>query len=276
MTTSRGGYFWFYDVRLGAIMKSSEPGHTFETLTVNDTAPYFVIHGSSLNPIDLTDFFVRQHYLDFLGREPDPAGFAAWQNVINTCPPGDITCDRINVSGGFYQSPEFRGRGYFVYRFYSVSLGRKPDYAEFAPDIARVSGFLSDTELEEAKMAFVVDFMGRPAFAARFNGLNNTQYVDSLLSTAGIIHPSRDFWIAALADGTRTRAQVLREIAESTEVYNKYFNEAFVVMQYFGYLRRQPDAQYLSWILYLDLTGDFRSMISGFMNSLEYRARFAP
>ena len=100
--------------------------------------------------------------------------------------------------------------------------------------------------------------------------------MDTLLSTAGITHFARDFWIAALGNGTRTRAQVLREIAESTEVYNKYYNQAFVVMQYFGYLRRQPDALYLNWIPELDTTGDSRSMINGFMNSLEYRARFGP
>ena len=86
----------------------------------------------------------------------------------------------------------------------------------------------------------------------KFNGLNNTQYVDTLLSTAGITHIARDFWIAALGNGTRTRAQVLREIAESTEVYNRYYNQAFVVMQYFGYLRRDPDASYLNWIAVLD------------------------
>ena len=98
--------------------------------------------------------------------------------------------------------------------------------------------------------------------------------MDTLLTTAGITHLARDFWIAALGDGRRTRAQVLREIAESTELYNKYYNQAFVVMQYFGYLRRQPDAQYLAWIAVLDSGGDFRGMINGFMNSLEYRARF--
>jgi hypothetical protein len=65
-------------------------------------------------------------------------------------------------------------------------------------------------------------------------------------------------------------------MAESPEVYNKYYNQAFVVMQYFGYLRRQPDALYLTWIAHLDATGDYRSMINGFMNSIEYRARFGP
>lgn len=47
-------------------------------------------------------------------------------------------------------------------------------------------------------------------------------------------------------------------------------------MQYFGYLRRQPDAFYLDWIEVLDSTGDFRGMVSGFVNSAEYRLRFGP
>ena len=241
------------------------------TVTINDNE---TVNGP--NPIDQTAFFVRQHYIDFLGREPDPAGFLGWQNTINNCPPGDITCDRIHVSGNFFQSAEFQQRGYFVYRFYPVSFGRKPDYAEFIPDLARVSGFLSDAQLEAAKIAFVNDFMARPAFVNTYNGLNNTQYVDTLLATAGITHVARDFWIASLGDGTRTRAQVLREIAESTEVYNKYYNQAFVVMQYFGYLRRDPDALYLNWIQELETTGNARNMINGFMNSLEYRFRFGP
>ncbi len=69
---------------------------------------------------------------------------------------------------------------------------------------------------------------------------------------------------------------MLREIAESTDVYNKYFNQAFVVMQYFGYLRRDPDAFYLDWIRILDSSGDSRGMINGFVNSNEYRLRFGP
>ncbi|MGI8734448.1 MAG: pre-peptidase C-terminal domain-containing protein [Pyrinomonadaceae bacterium] len=228
------------------------------------------------NPIDGTAFFVRQQYLDFLNREPDPPGFAAWQAVINGCAPGDTTCDRIHVSSGFFRSPEFQDRGYFVYRFYPVAFGRKPVYTEFIPDLAKVSGFLSTAELEAAKVAFINEFMTRTEFTNKYNGTTNTQYVDLLLSTAGITHPARDFWIAALGNSTRTRAQVLREISETTEVYNKFFNQAFVVMQYFGYLRREPDAFYLQWIAHLDSTGDYRSMINGFMNSTEYRIRFGP
>ncbi len=228
------------------------------------------------NPIDTTDFFVRQHYIDFLGREPDPPGFAGWTSEINNCAPGDTSCDRVHVSSLFYQSAEFQQRGYFVYRFYPVSFGRKPDYAEFTVDLARVSGFLDATQLEAAKVAFIADFMARPAFANTYNGLNNQQYVDALLQTAGVMLSSRPTMIAGLNDGTLTRAQVLRQISESTEVSQKYFNQAFVVMEYFGYLRRDPDSAYLAWIATLDQTGDSRVMVTGFVNSLEYRQRFGP
>ncbi len=241
------------------------------SITINDNE---TVNGP--NPIDQTAFFVRQQYVDFLGREPDPAGAAAWEAVISTCPAGNTTCDRIHVSSAFFRSAEFQGRGYFIYRFYPVALGRKPDYVELIPDLAKVSGFLSDAELEAARVAFIAEFMSRPAFTIKFNGLNDTQYVDTLLATAQVTSPHRDFWIAALGNGTRTRATVLRDITESPEVNNEYYNQAFVVMQYFGYLRRDPDALYLNWIDVLDSTGDYRGMVNGFMNSLEYRFRFGP
>ena len=219
---------------------------------------------------------MRQQYLDFLNREPDPAGFAGWQAILNGCAPGDTTCDRIHVSSAFFRSPEFSERGYFIYRFYPVSFGRKPVYTEFVPDMAKVSGFLTNAELEAARVAFVNEFVTRTEFTTKYNGLTNTQFVDTLLSTAGVTHPNRDSWINSLNGATKTRAQVLREITETTVVFDKFFNEAFVVMQYFGYLRREPDAQFLVWITELNATGSFRNMINGFMNSTEYRIRFGP
>lgn len=240
------------------------------TITIQDKA------SNGTNPIDGTAFFVRQQYLDFLNREPDSGSYAAWQQVIDNCEPGDTNCDRIHVSSAFFRSPEFQDRGYFVYRFYPVSFGRKPDYTEFTPDMAKVSVFHGAAELEAAKWAFIVEFISRPEFVTKFNSLTDTEYVDTLLATAGITSPHRDFWIAALGNGTRNRAGVLREISESNEVYNGYYNQAFVVMQYFGYLRRDPDASYLDWIDVLNSSGDFRGMVNGFLNSAEYRSRSGP
>jgi len=254
------------------------------TLGAQSTATITIVDNDTVtgpnNPIDDTNFFVRQQYIDCLGREPDPPGFAAWVNEINTCSGDTTLCDRIHVSQLFFQSAEFQQRGYFVYRFYPVSFGRKPFYAEFVPDLASVSGFLSDTQLEAAKAQFAVDFTARPAFASAYNGLNNTQYVDTLLSTAGVSSTFSTATRQALIDGlnssTLTRGQVLRQIVESTDVSNKYFNQAYAVMEYFGYLRREPDAAYLDWIHSLDTGTQPRTMVIGFVNSIEYRQRFGP
>ena len=79
----------------------------------------------------------------------------------------------------------------------------------------------------------------------------------------------------SLEAGTLTRGAALRQIAESGEVYAKYYNQAFVVMEYFGYLRRDPDALYLNWISVLDANpADSRHMVEGFVDATEYRNRF--
>ena len=243
------------------------------TVTISDNE---TVNGP--NPIDGTDFFVRQHYIDFLGREPDSFGFDGWKSTINNCAPGDTSCDRIHVSQIFFQSDEFQSRGYYVYRFYPVSFGRKPFYAEFVLDLAPLSGFLTPAELEAAKAQFALDFTSRSAFAAIYGGLNNTQYVDTLLATAGVILPAstRQSLIDGLNNSSLSRGQVLRQIVDSSEVQSKFFNQAYAVMEYFGYLRREPDIFYLDWIKALDQTGDPRGMVTGFVNSVEYRQRFGP
>ncbi len=233
-----------------------------------------------VNPVDLTAFFVRQHYIDFLGREPDPSGNIGWQSILNTCPPSGKDangnyCDRIEVSSAFFRSEEFQNKAYFVYRFYSA-VGKIPLYETFMPDFARVSGFLSTEELEANKVAFINEFMTRPDYQTLYGSIaGNDAYVTALLNTLGLPdHPGKQGWINALNSGT-TRAVVLRAMTESGEVYQKYYTEAFVIMQYFGYLRRSADISYLSWIQTMNSSGgDYRQMINGFLNSAEYRSRF--
>ena len=250
-------------------------GTATATLTILDNDS--TILSTNPNPIDSAAFFVRQHYRDFLNREPEPEGLQAWVNILNNCAFGDTRCDRVEVSSDFYRSPEFQGRGYFIYRFYSVSFGRFPRYAEFVPDLARVSGFQTAAELEANKVAFINDFMARPEFRSRYDALTDpTAYVNALVATAGVTLSNKQTLINDLAAGRKSRADVLRAIVESPEVTAKFFNEAFVVMEYFGYLHRDPDALYLSWLDLLNRTGDFRTMVNGFVNSPEYRQRFGP
>ena len=149
-------------------------------ITDNDSVP------SATNPIDDPAFFVRQQYLDFLNREPDAGGLAYWTNEITKCG-SDARCiheRRIGVSAAFFVEMEFQETGYYIYRFYSTAFGRKPDYAEFTPDMSRISGFLTTDQLEAAKMQFAIDFTNRRAFASAYAALSNEAYVAALINTA--------------------------------------------------------------------------------------------
>jgi hypothetical protein len=71
-----------------------------------------------------TDFFVRQHYLDFFNREPDPGGLAFWKNQIDECTTQECReIRRINVSAAFFLSIEFQQTGYLVERLYKAAYG---------------------------------------------------------------------------------------------------------------------------------------------------------
>ncbi|MDQ3820005.1 MAG: DUF4214 domain-containing protein [Acidobacteriota bacterium] len=246
------------------------PGTVTITIKDNDTS------SSVANSIDDNKIFVTQHYMDFLNREPEPRGLQAWQDILNKCGKDDKSCDRIEVSSAFFRSPEFQDRGYFLYRFYSTSLGRIPRYVEFEKDMSRTSGFQTEAEQEANKGLFADDFVTRQEFKDLYDRFTNAaDFVNALLATAGVTIANKDALIAALQSGQLTRAQVLRAISESDEVKQKFYTESFVVMQYFGYLRRDPDILYLEWIKIMKQNGGaYRDMINGFMNSVEYRGRF--
>ncbi|HEY9404702.1 MAG TPA: DUF4214 domain-containing protein [Pyrinomonadaceae bacterium] len=228
------------------------------------------------NPLENNGFFVRQQYLDFLFREPDTDGFNAWLAVLNRCDAAPSSeCDRVTVSSAFFRSQEFQLKGSFIYRFYAVAFGRLPKYAEIIPDLQFVTG-QTEQELVARREAFTNAFVQRPAFRSIYDQLSNADYVDRLLRTAGVTIPNRDQLVNNLNAGTQTRAQVLRAIVESPAVERKEFNPAFVAMQYFGYLKRDPETEgFNAWLNYLNThADDFRTMVNGFVNSKEYRSRF--
>ncbi|MEN3328048.1 MAG: hypothetical protein V7638_2855 [Acidobacteriota bacterium] len=234
------------------------------------------------NPIDGIEFFVSQQYIDFLGRLPDSVGFANWVETLRGCPQGGFgenlnpSCDRVHVSSGFFLSDEFRGRGYFVYRFYEVAFDRRPRYAEFVPDMAVVGGAQSSQSELISKEIYTDAFAKRAEFTNRYNALSNSAFVNALEQNAEITLSNKADLIAALDGNNTTRAQVFRQIVESKAAEDKFFIRAFVAMQYFGYLRRDPDTTgFNNWVT--ALTNDpsnFRHMIFGFLFSDEYRSRF--
>ena len=262
-------------------------GPTGSTLGALQTATVTIVDndgGGAQNPIDGVNFFVTQQYIDFLGRLPDSTGLANWTATLGNCPNGGFgefdhpECDRVHVSAGFFLSPEFQGRGYFAYRFYEVALDRRPTYAEFVPDMAQVGGAQSPESEALSKTAYTDAWTQRAEFKSRYDGLSNSVYVNTLEANAEVAISNKATLVNALDTGTMTRGQVLRNIVENTDVANRFFNRAFVAMQYFGYLRRDPDAVgFQNWLTTLNNNpADFRHMIFGFLFSTEYRQRFGP
>jgi hypothetical protein len=380
------------------------------TITDNESST------SSQNPIDAADFFVHQHYIDFLNREPDPSGYQFWINEITSCGANAacIEVKRINVSAAFFLSIEFNETGLLAY------LTNKAAFGNMGPPNAPVpltfNQFMNDAQalqknyvfgapgaeaqLEANKQAYFDEFVTRPVFVAKYGNLSNSAYVDALLATAGIststgelylakltgaqvvpgtaspatglvvlrksqsntlntavslsfnglssaesaahfhspadananapafvtmptgqvvnfpitltvaqandlgggrmyvdVHTTnfpngeiraqlpkglfvRDMIAQALDNGIITRAQALRLIAESELLKKNEFNRAFVALEYFGYLRRDPDAPgYNFWLTKLNqFNGDYiaAEMVKAFISSGEYRQRFGP
>lgn len=305
-------------------------GESAETFTVNLSNP---VGGSLGTPATVTvtinsneaangpnpvrdasfssDFFVRQHYVDFFNREADPAGLAFWKNQIDECTTQACReIRRINVSAAFYISIEFQETGYLVYKAYQASFntGEHLDLRDFLPDTQEIGrGVIigqpgADQQLEANKQAFFLDFVQRPEFlaagafpttltAAQFVDKLNGNTLDPLNPGAGpaLTQAQRDALVAQLSpDPTSAtlRAQVLRSISENGVFHSRQFNKAFVLMQYIGYLRRNPNASpdtnfdgYNFWLGKLNqFNGNFvnAEMVKAFITSGEYIARFGP
>jgi hypothetical protein len=227
--------------------------------------------------IDDSDFFVQQQYIDFLSRFPEADGFAAWMKVLDSCN-NDPSClhgvngKRVLVSQSFFQSIEFQVKGGSVYRYYKASFNRLPTYAEMVDGMRSVTG-ATEAEVNAKRNAFATSWVSRGDFVANYPAsLSPTEYVNKVLQTAGVTVANKDQLIAGLGNGSETRASVLRKIVESSELYTKEYDPAFVAMQYYGYLRRAPEAEgYNNWLNYLKgHPGDYKTMVWGFVYSGEY------
>jgi hypothetical protein len=205
---------------------------------------------------------------------PDTASFTPRLQALNNCAPGNVACDRIAASQSFFNSAEFQGRGLLVYKLYVTSFGRKPKYTEFVLNARQITPHQTAQQLEASKVAFINSWILKPAFKAKYATLAPAAYVDALSAAAKVTLANRNTLISDLTAGRKTRAQVLRSIAESTEVNNKYYNEAYVVMGYFGYFRRDPDAASANMINTLNTTRNYRATTNTFLSSPLYRNRF--
>jgi hypothetical protein len=265
------------------------------------------------NPINVPSFFVRLHYIDFFTREPDAGGLAFWSNQISECGTDAACIDirRTNVSAAFYVSIEFQETGYLVERIYRVAYGNGTGTSTFggthqlSVPVIRFNEFLPDTQqigrgvvvgqpgweqlLENNKQAFLSEFVQRARFTNIYPvTMSAAQFVDLLNANAGnaLSAGERDQLVNELTNNVKTRAQVLRAVAEDADLNAAEFNRAFVLMQFYGYLRRNPndapDADYTGYDFWLRKLNEFNGnfvnaeMVKAFIVSGEYKKRFGP
>jgi outer membrane protein assembly factor BamB len=273
------------------------------TITDNDSV-------DGANPVDVSSFFVRQHYIDFLNREPDSSGLNFWTAQIESCTPKPQCTEirRINVSAAFFLSIEFQETGYLVYRFYKSAYGNIPGTPvpvrlnEFLPDTQQIGRNVvigqpgADLVLEANKILYSLVFVTRSRFITAYPfSLTPTQFVDALFTNAGVTPSAADrnaaigeFSGAGNTIDLVARARALRRVAENSILNQQEKNRAFVLMQYFGYLRRNPNdppelnldfGGYNFWLGKLNqFNGNFvdAEMVKAFIVSGEYRQRFGP
>jgi hypothetical protein len=286
-----------YDVRL--VSASGQLSYVTGGLTVD--LPNGVPAGTNL--IDNTQFFVAQHYRDFLSREPDTSGLNFWVNNIEGCGT-DQNCravKQVDTSAAFFLSIEFQSTGFLVYKVYKAAFGNLPSkpvpvtFNQFFPDTQRIGQGVVvgqgnwQQQLETNKQTYVSLFAQRSDFRAAHGGQDVNTYVDTLFRNAGVTPTAAERQAAIDAfnnagGGTAGQAAALRSVAESNSVSTGNFNQAFVLMQYFGYLRRNPDdppdsdfSGYNFWLQKLNQFGGNyvqAEMVKAFITSTEYRQRF--
>ncbi len=281
------------------------------TITDNDSA-------TGVNPIDQAPFFVDEHYADFLNRLADPSGRAFWINEITSCGSSQACIDlkRINVSAAYFLSVEFQQTGYLVERTYKAAYGSASGASTFggahslSVPVVRLNEFLPDTQeigqgvivgqtgwetvLENNKQAFMAEFVQRSRFTtANPSSMTPAAFIDKLFANAGVTPLAADrtaaineFGSATTTSDAAARARALRRVAENPTLVSQESNRAFVLMQYFGYLRRNPndpqDSDYTGYDFWLtklnQFNGNFQSaeMVKAFIVSGEYRQRFGP
>lgn len=255
--------------------------------------------------IDDSDFFVNEHYVDFLNRFPDAGGFAFWNSKFTNCGLNQacLNTTRIDVSNQFFFVLEYQQTGAYVYRMYRAAFGntqpfpvqsnsnptegnKLPLYANYKADRQQVVG---GSNLAQQQQDLANAFAARPEFLTRYPASQPldtfvTNILAQMNSDLGADLTSQKDALVALG----SRGAVLYRLADdnaSNPIVNKplidaEYNRAVVYTQYSGYLRRNVDIPgFLFWLNAInagplrDLNNQ-RTMVCNFITSDEYQLRF--
>ena len=281
------------------------------TVTISDSA------APAPNANDDTATFVREQYHDFLNREPDAAGLAFWKDNIDKCNdparrPASLTLAqcidamRVDTSAAFFLSIEFQTTGNLVRSFYVTALNRPltnnmEAFVEFERDTQAVQRGVAvgqgnwQQTLNDNLDAFMKDFVTRAEFVGLYPTTDTpAQYVDELYLHAAVTPATPaerqaaidEFAGALTAADPEARGRALLRITQNVAFQNREINRSFAQMEYFGYLRRNPNdapdgdfTGYDFWLNKLNAAGGnyvSAEMVKSFIVSAEYRRRFGP
>ena len=241
---------------------------------------------SASNPIDDYRFFLNQNYSDLLGRQPDQETFEKWNAQIAQCG-SRVDClrtRRLDVASALLTHNELPTSGLFLNTLYNIALGRRPHLNEYEADRKEITNF-SGT-LEEARLALAITFVQRMEFEKKYpKTLQATEFVDRLLASAlqgaNVDLKNERAALVGQFDGTSAgRAAIIAGIVSQSSVVDAHYNQTFVLLEYFGYLRRDPDENgFNHWLNVLKSkplrdADSARSMVCAFLTSSEYQNRF--
>jgi hypothetical protein len=297
LVTAVSGFITPLEQEIESLSRTRPVSERFLDVLERIPASYLVVHNSTLNPESrlaleaflerarasgrlrfIRSFDERDDLYAVVKTEPEAQSLAP-------APPPLAPSDLVP----FYAKAEaclpteFGREGFFVYRLYQTSFGRIPRRAEFLEALQALRQMSADDsglQTEQTRRDFVQTWMSGEAFKTRYDELSQTEFVDALISNAGLgLSASERAALAGqLESGGATRAQILLKVAGDDTLYLKEFSRAFILMHYFYYLRRNPDdppdtgpggLEY--WAAYLDRTGDFCSMGDMFRGSREYK-----
>ncbi|HEX8723099.1 MAG TPA: hypothetical protein VF736_20950 [Pyrinomonadaceae bacterium] len=172
-----------------------------------------------------------------------------------------------------------------LYRLHLVARGRMPRYEEFMADARAVGRGLvpgseeAARELERRLRALAGEWERGAEFGSLFEG-DDAQYAARLYANAGLAADAagRDALAAALSSKAETRAGALVRVASDPRVAEREAWRALLLLHYFGFLRRDPDAPpdrdlsgFNFWLADLERNHDPERVALAFRDSIEYK-----
>jgi hypothetical protein len=244
------------------------------------------VASSAANPIDDFRFFITRHYIDLLGREPDEATVEKFSAQFSQCGSRSdcLRTRRLDISTSLLVQNELPKTGVFLHGLYAVGLGRRPRFAEYENDRNAINNY--NAEIDASRLALALTFVQRREFERKYpSTMKAGEFVDQLLiaisQNASVDLKAERATLIGLFDGTKAgRAAILARTISQPSVVDAEYNQAFVLVQYFSYLRRDPDETGFNfWVNALKSKplrdpDSARSMVCAFLTSSEFQNRF--